>query len=91
MNPVETDRFKVSLNRKIPLVKVDSSVIYGINSTRMTAQVSKSLLPHLTCELATVQGFDPGRSGLGAASEETFVPIRNAIRSHPPLNQGPLV
>ncbi|HTL13432.1 MAG TPA: hypothetical protein VL588_13140 [Bdellovibrionota bacterium] len=67
-NP-NNERYRVSLSRQVPGIDIRGGVTYGLDSTLVTASVSRQLADHLTCEVMTRRGLDPTRSGL-AGSEE---------------------
>ncbi|MCC7441652.1 MAG: hypothetical protein IT285_08465 [Bdellovibrionales bacterium] len=63
------ERFRIAVSRRLPVLALRAGVTYGIDSTLLTASLSRRLTPNLTAEVLNRQGLNQSRSGLTGAEQ----------------------
>jgi hypothetical protein len=56
------DRYRVNASRSIPVLDLNASVDYGLETTKMRSSVSRQIVKNLSAELAQTRGFDSQKS-----------------------------
>lgn len=64
------ERYVLSVSKDLPILDVQSSLSYGMNSTRRKTALRKALSQRMRIEVSDSRGSDPVRSGLPSAGEQ---------------------
>jgi hypothetical protein len=69
LSPID-ERYVLSVSKDLPVFDLQSSLSYGMNSTRRKTALRKALSSKMRVEVSDSRGSDPVRSGLPAAGEQ---------------------
>lgn len=76
------DRYRFSVGRALPIFDLRSGLSYGVQTTRMTASVSRALTeiaPSLSAEYSRTHGLDANKSGYAQGRGEDAVKLSYGI------------
>lgn len=66
---LSSDRYRLLLNRPLPVWGIQSGLTYGLTTTVMAASLSKQLYRNLSVEFASIHKLDPDKAGLSVPEQ----------------------
>tara|TARA_Y100000590_G_scaffold451773_1_gene593763 strand:- start:2063 stop:2887 length:825 start_codon:yes stop_codon:yes gene_type:complete len=76
--PIEQEKYRLSVQRGLPVLSLHSSLSYGIETTRVTASISRPILPNLSASVQSTHLLNSLKTAGGV--EEESVRLSYGIR-----------
>ncbi|OFZ82095.1 MAG: hypothetical protein A2583_11995 [Bdellovibrionales bacterium RIFOXYD1_FULL_53_11] len=74
------ERYRVGVNRSIPVVDVRTGVAYGVTTSTLTTSVSRQVVPNLTCSVDVARNLKYERASEKGKKGEETVRLEYGIR-----------